>query len=141
MKQAFTIEVTFDKTKTNAELVAPALDWLMKTALSTPGVLDECGEIQVGEICPVEEEWVPSKRKFREVVIQIHLVGEGGPIALSVMRIAGIEDEFVNGGWVGEAEVIRNRPITAKRVVKRLVELGSKLDFFQLTETGEDLED
>jgi hypothetical protein len=41
--------VEYDDSKTDAESVATALDALMETALSTPGVLDEYGPVDVGE--------------------------------------------------------------------------------------------
>lgn len=47
-----TVQVTFDENKTDSESIASALDRLMETATSTPGVLDEYGKVSVGEFCP-----------------------------------------------------------------------------------------
>ena len=44
-----TISVIYNEIKTDAESVASALDILMETALSTPGILDEYGNPYVGE--------------------------------------------------------------------------------------------
>jgi len=45
----FKIEVDYDDDKTTAEAVGEELDTLLTTALSTPGILDAQGEIEVGE--------------------------------------------------------------------------------------------
>jgi len=42
--------VVYDESVTNADSIAEALDILLATALSTDGVLDECGNPDVGEI-------------------------------------------------------------------------------------------
>lgn len=47
-KAAFVLEVQYDETKTDAEAIASALDTLLETALSTPGILDEYGNPKVG---------------------------------------------------------------------------------------------
>ena len=47
-----TVQVTFDEDKTDSESIASALDRLMETATSTPGVLDEYGKVSVGEFYP-----------------------------------------------------------------------------------------
>ena len=41
--------VEYDETQTDAESVAEALDQLLGTAVSTPGVLDAVGNPDVGE--------------------------------------------------------------------------------------------
>ena len=43
------IDVVFDEAKTDDESVATAMDRLMETATSTPGILDDYGEIRIGE--------------------------------------------------------------------------------------------
>ena len=43
------VVVEYDETKTDAESVATALDRLMETAMSTPGILEEYGNPDVGE--------------------------------------------------------------------------------------------
>lgn len=49
MKTKLSIEVEFDSEQTDAESLASAVDTLLNTALSTPGVLDEFGNPQFGE--------------------------------------------------------------------------------------------
>ncbi len=49
MKSTLTIDVEYDPDITDDESVACALDRLMETALSTPGILDEYGGPRVGE--------------------------------------------------------------------------------------------
>lgn len=44
-----TLSVTFDSKRTDAESVASALDTLLLTAASTPGILEEYGDIDIGE--------------------------------------------------------------------------------------------
>ena len=45
----FTISVTYDEKKTDADSIASALDTLMETSLSTPSILSEYGNPTVGE--------------------------------------------------------------------------------------------
>lgn len=57
MKRCWRIEcdVTFDDDRTDEESVATAMDILMKTALSTPGILDDYGPVEIGEFFPTTE--------------------------------------------------------------------------------------
>lgn len=48
-KAKLEIVVEFDEDRTDAESLAVALDKLLGTALSTPGILDEYGPVEVGE--------------------------------------------------------------------------------------------
>jgi hypothetical protein len=48
-KTVLTIEVEYDEKATEPEAIASAADRLLETALSTPGVLDEHGELRFGE--------------------------------------------------------------------------------------------
>ena len=45
-----TLHVTYDDKLTDEDTVAEALNQLLQTAVSTPGVLDHCGEPDVGEL-------------------------------------------------------------------------------------------
>ncbi len=47
------LEVTYDESVTDPELLASALDTLMETTTSTQGILDEHGDPQIGEFWPV----------------------------------------------------------------------------------------
>jgi hypothetical protein len=49
LKTRFYVDVEFDDAVTDAESVATALDRLMETVLSTPGILEEYGDPEVGE--------------------------------------------------------------------------------------------
>ena len=55
-KATLTIDIRFDPKVTDAESVASALDTLLSTAMSTPDVLDECGDPTVGAFFVSEEE-------------------------------------------------------------------------------------
>ena len=51
MKRAqvtMTVTVTFDPDRTDPESLASALDQLLDTSLSTVGVLDEYGQVDIG---------------------------------------------------------------------------------------------
>jgi len=58
-KTKLTIEVEFDPSKTDGEGLATAFDNLLKTAMSTPSILDEYGEVKPskdGFLCSEEED-------------------------------------------------------------------------------------
>ena len=46
------VEVEYDAAVTDPESLATALDILMETALSTPGIMDDYGDVSVGEFLP-----------------------------------------------------------------------------------------
>lgn len=50
----FEIAVDYDDEKTDPESLASALDTLMETALSTPGIFEDYGNPKVGEFYPVD---------------------------------------------------------------------------------------
>lgn len=47
-------DAQFDDERTDAESLASALDRLLTTAMSSPGILEEYGDVTVLEIEPVE---------------------------------------------------------------------------------------
>lgn len=49
MKTTLSLDVDYDPAVTDPEAVASAIEILIKTALSTPGILDDCGNPSVGE--------------------------------------------------------------------------------------------
>lgn len=51
-KVTLTIEVGYDDDCTDPDALAVALDTLMETAASTPGILDEYGDVKIGEFFP-----------------------------------------------------------------------------------------
>jgi len=59
-KKYLTLPVTFDADKTDLDSLASAIDQLMETALSTPGILDEYGVVEIG---PLE---VPTKKRKKK---------------------------------------------------------------------------
>ena len=64
MKTKLSIEVEFDGDKTDPESLASAADTLSQTALSTPGVLDEYGNPQLGEF--LIEQKVANRHQFEQ---------------------------------------------------------------------------
>lgn len=53
-KSTLTVDIQYDARRTDPEALACAMDRLMKTALSTPGILDEFGNPTVGEFFVAE---------------------------------------------------------------------------------------
>lgn len=51
-KVTLTIEVGYDDDHTDSDALAYALDTLMNTATSTPGILAEYGDVTIGEFFP-----------------------------------------------------------------------------------------
>ena len=49
MKTTLTVDIKYNGRKTDPESLASAMDRLLETALSTPGILEEYGEPRVGE--------------------------------------------------------------------------------------------
>lgn len=55
MRTTLTVEIEYDPTLTDPEGLACAMDRLLETALSTPDILDECGNPTVGEFFVANE--------------------------------------------------------------------------------------
>ena len=49
MKSTLTVEIEYDPARTDPEGLACAMDRLMETVLSTPGIMDEYANPRVGE--------------------------------------------------------------------------------------------
>ena len=62
MKTTLTVEIEYDPAMTDGEGLACAMDRLLETALSTPGIFDEYGNPKVGEFF-VAQETVPPAPK------------------------------------------------------------------------------
>lgn len=45
----FTLAVTFDEKVTDEDSIGEAVDSLVETAASTPGILDDYGEVHIGQ--------------------------------------------------------------------------------------------
>ncbi len=91
MKSTLTIDVEYDPDITDDESLASALDRLMETALSTPGILDECGNPQVGQFFiapPPAKSYTleldgPLFRAQRELLLRLHhAAGQGETVTL-----------------------------------------------------------
>ena len=54
-KTILTVEIQYDPTKTDPEGLACAMDRLLETALSTPDILEEYGNLRVGEFFVASE--------------------------------------------------------------------------------------
>lgn len=65
MKQTaiLTIEIEFDPDITDADAVGEAVDNLLETAMSTPGILEEYGEPSIGQTY-IQNQRVPLLMKF-----------------------------------------------------------------------------
>ncbi len=73
MKARLYLDVEFDESKTDAESVATALDRVLETGMSTPGVLDEYGDPTAGEFFVLDTETArqraaPAERLAEKVV-------------------------------------------------------------------------
>jgi hypothetical protein len=55
MKTTLTVEIEYDPAMTDEEGLACAMDQLLETSLSTPGILDEYGNPKVGEFFVAKE--------------------------------------------------------------------------------------
>ena len=55
MKTTLTVEIEYDPAMTDPEGLACAMDRLLETALSTPGIFDEYGNPKVGEFFVAKE--------------------------------------------------------------------------------------
>jgi hypothetical protein len=69
MKTTLTLEIEYDPELTDPDGLASALDQLMETALSTPGIVAEYGDPTVGEFLIVDEN---SAKPGPTVVAGIH---------------------------------------------------------------------
>lgn len=75
------IPVTFDPEMTDPEALASALDILMGTALSTPGILDECGNPAVGGfmVKPAGDTWKCPKCGHTQILTAAEVAEIGTP--------------------------------------------------------------
>ena len=103
------IDVVFDEAKTDDESVATAMDRLMETATSTPGILDDYGEIRIGEF----------------------VVDEVSPRALTAEDIRMLKYFWVEmgnlGRWSGWNEAL---PSIKKQIPELLEALKKRDDLF-----------
>lgn len=75
MKSILFVAVEFDEKITDAESVASSLDQLMRTALSTPEILDEVGNPRVSECFALpDEELRAAKANLDELQQQVQSV-------------------------------------------------------------------
>lgn len=102
------LDVTYDARKTNPEAVADALDQLLETALSTEGVLDVLGEIDVGSFlvpdAEDEEDDGPGSSDF--VRIKARDLRIGDRVDLLSCRFCDVQQHpIVESEWSEVAEI------------------------------------
>jgi len=98
-----TIEVDFDPSKTDGEGLATAFDKLLKTVMSTPGYLEEYGEVKLskdGFLCPGQPspsgkiaEWL-DKGKLEEEIKDIEDVDHAIQAGAKVLE-RWLVDQFI----------------------------------------------
>ena len=69
MKTTLTLEIEYDPALTDPDGLASAMDRLMETAFSTPGIMAEYGDPTVGEFLIVDEN---SPKPGSAIVADIH---------------------------------------------------------------------
>jgi len=70
MIKTLTIEIDFDENVTDADSVGAAVDSLLETAMSTPGILEEYGNPSIGQTCILKEAKL-SDSQIRELISSI----------------------------------------------------------------------
>ncbi len=112
MKSTLTIDVEYDPDITDDEGLAYALDRLMETALSTPGILDEYGNPRIGQFFiarPVPKSYTleldgPLFRTQRELLLRLHhAAGMGETVPL------GREEHELLEGLLGLTDAIADQ--------------------------------
>ncbi len=112
MKSTLKLDVEYDPAATDGESLASALDTLMETALSTPGILDECGNPRIGKLCILQpppngydlELDGPLFRAQRELLLRLHhAAGMGESIPL------GPAEEELLEGLLGLTDAIADQ--------------------------------
>jgi hypothetical protein len=63
VKTTLTVEIEYDPAATGPEGLACAMDRLLETALSTPDILDECGNPTIGEFFVAKQATAPAAPK------------------------------------------------------------------------------
>ncbi len=112
MKSTLTIDVEYDPDITDDESLACALDRLLETALSTPGILDEYGGPRIGQFFvarPVPKSYAleldgPLFRAQRELLLRLHHAagrGETAPL--------GPEEHELLEGLLGLTDAIADQ--------------------------------
>lgn len=114
MKTTLTLDVDYDPTMTDPERLSSAMDTLLETALSTPGILDECGEVQVGTFLVAEREPEPAAAQ------QVRPDLPTGGAEVYALRIGG--------------DLLRNQ----RRLLLRLIEAASP-DSTPMTDEDKDI--
>jgi len=71
MKTQLTLEIEYDPALTDPEGLASALDRLLETALSTPGLLSEYGNPVVGEFLVADSRTAAASRASPKLVLEI----------------------------------------------------------------------
>lgn len=89
-KTTLTLQVNYDPEVTDPESLASALDTLMETVTSTPGILEEYGDPEVGPFYPLDarvENFAPDMDVFHITVGDVRVVverNEDGQVEVTV---------------------------------------------------------
>jgi len=79
------------------------------------------------------------KRKFFKTVIQIEILSEDAPVP-DDMELADIAHEIVDGDWSGARTAVETKELTGAEAAKALIDQGSDPAFFNLSDSGEDID-
>ena len=79
-KTTLTVEVQYDARQTDPEGLASAMDRLLKTALSTPGIMAEYGDPKMGEFFVAPPADNPSEQAQQKQCQQIYTLRIDGPL-------------------------------------------------------------
>jgi hypothetical protein len=76
-------------------------------------------------------------RKFYKTVIRVEVLSED-PVSFGE-TLSGVDYAITEGDCSGKVKVVSQKTITPKQAAKELIKHGSDPAFFQLTETGEEV--
>lgn len=77
--------------------------------------------------------------EFYETVIEVHVLSEDGPYDCDSLE--ELHTDIHSGPCVGKFSVTQSKPLTGKQMAKRLSDLGSQPEFFQLDDDGKPLDE
>ena len=129
MKARLYLGVEFDENKTDAESVATALDRVLETGMSTPGVLDEYGNPSAGEFFVLDTETARQRaaavaERLAEKAVAAGLESED--LDETVHELAsGVAADANNGGLEEQLRYLVER-LGAEHAERQLDELVEK---------------
>jgi hypothetical protein len=140
-KTVLTIEVEYDENMTDADGVASAVGLLLDNALSTPGILDDHGELRLGDVVAGPEaatadasQAASGPYKIFRIPLEISFTTDpaelddrqGEPVATRESLVAWLQDDRACPPLVGKGtsppsgatpEVLHRRPRRERGVV------------------------